>query len=157
MRTKPQNYWTKEKCHEEALKYEYKKDFKNFSGSAYSKSHINNWIDEICSHMKILGSKSKKCIYSYEFPDNHVYVGLTYNIENRDFRHFNNARNSAVKEYKEKCNLDPILRQLTEFLDVNLAIKKEEEFVQKYEQEGWIILNKVKTGSIGGNVIKWTK
>ena len=43
--------WTKEKCAEEALKYEYRPDFsKSF---AYRVSYNNGWADEICSHMRI--------------------------------------------------------------------------------------------------------
>lgn len=43
---------TFEKCKEEALKYTTKKEFMNNSHSAYLKSTRNNWLDEICSHMK---------------------------------------------------------------------------------------------------------
>jgi len=48
----PKNYWTKERCIEEALKYTKKIDFYNFSSSAYQKSYKNGWVNEICSHMK---------------------------------------------------------------------------------------------------------
>lgn len=54
MESKKRGYWTKEKCHEEALKYETKSDFQKFSKSAYSSARKNIWIDEICSHMNIL-------------------------------------------------------------------------------------------------------
>lgn len=48
---KPRGYWTKEKCQEEALKYESRKDFYKKSISAYKSSKNNNWLDEICMHM----------------------------------------------------------------------------------------------------------
>jgi predicted GIY-YIG superfamily endonuclease len=44
--------WTYEKCKEEALKYDYKKDFMKKSPGAYKRSIIEKWLDEICSHMK---------------------------------------------------------------------------------------------------------
>jgi len=51
---KPRNYWTKEQCHHESLKYKTKSEFKNENKSAYKKALLNNWLDEICSHMKPL-------------------------------------------------------------------------------------------------------
>lgn len=48
---KPDRYWTKEKCKEEALKYNSKIEFKLGSISSYIVSTKNGWTDEICSHM----------------------------------------------------------------------------------------------------------
>jgi hypothetical protein len=48
---KPNGYWTKAKCHEEALKYSTKKEFKQSCGSAYSTALREGWKDEICQHM----------------------------------------------------------------------------------------------------------
>ncbi len=50
---KPAGYWTKERCHEEALKYQFKVDFSKGCTSAYSIAHRNGWLDEICGHMVI--------------------------------------------------------------------------------------------------------
>ena len=50
--TKPRGYWTKENCHQEALKYQTRREFYLGSGSAYSSAIKNGWIDEICSHME---------------------------------------------------------------------------------------------------------
>ncbi len=44
-------FWTKDKCHEEALKYNTKKDFKEKSISVYSICVRRKWIDDICEHM----------------------------------------------------------------------------------------------------------
>jgi hypothetical protein len=49
---KPKGYWTKEKCGEEALKYESRVDFYKGSMGVYSKSRKNKWLDEICQHMR---------------------------------------------------------------------------------------------------------
>ena len=48
---KPMGYWTKEKCHEEALKYEERTKFKKKSGGAYFAAFKKEWLDEVCSHM----------------------------------------------------------------------------------------------------------
>lgn len=51
MKRKPRNYWTYEKCKEESLKYDNRKDFKENSSSAYNTSLKNNWLNDICKHM----------------------------------------------------------------------------------------------------------
>jgi len=49
---KPMGYWTKEKCQEVTLQFDNKSDFmKNYLG-AYKSCLRNNWLDEVCSHMK---------------------------------------------------------------------------------------------------------
>ena len=44
-------YWTKERCQEEALKFDNLKDFQNLSKGAYSKCFLNNWLSDVCEHM----------------------------------------------------------------------------------------------------------
>ena len=84
---KPNGYWTKEKCKDEALKFTKRVDFENGSGGAYNFATKNKWMDEICSHMKYIGNKVIRLVYVYEFIDKHVYVGLTYNIDIRNESH----------------------------------------------------------------------
>lgn len=43
---RPDGYWTKERCREEAMKYEYLCDFKKNSPSAFDKSRKNKWLDD---------------------------------------------------------------------------------------------------------------
>jgi hypothetical protein len=45
------NYWTKEKCQEEALKYKRKVDFRRNSSSAVAFADRNGFYIEITSHM----------------------------------------------------------------------------------------------------------
>lgn len=153
---KDSGYWTKEKCHNESLKYNTKIDFQKYSPVAYKTSIKNKWIDDICKHMIRLGNRKHKCIYSYEFSDNSVYIGLTYHIIKRMNDHKNDI-NSSVFKHIEKTNISPTFKQLTDYVNVDIAVKLEGEYVQKYKDDGWNILNKAKTGSIGGVPIKWTK
>jgi len=44
--------WSKDKCLENALNYETKKDWRENSCGAYSAAKRNKWIDECCQHMK---------------------------------------------------------------------------------------------------------
>lgn len=51
---KPHYYWSKERCLEEALKYKTRKEFSDNSSSAYTLCLKKKWIEEACSHMKIV-------------------------------------------------------------------------------------------------------
>ena len=144
--------WNKENCKIEALKYEYRSEFQKKSKSAYHASIRYNILDDVCSHMKTIGHLYKRCIYVYEFDDNFVYVGLTFNLEKRNEKHL---KRGTVYEHIQKNN-NYKLNQLTEYIDVDLAIKKEFDFVQYYKDNNYKILNKVKTGSIG-SISKWNK
>lgn len=44
--------WTKELCHEEALKYETRWDFQKFSMNEYSAAKNHGWLNDICLHME---------------------------------------------------------------------------------------------------------
>ena len=146
--------WSKEKCAGIALKYKSRKEFSIGDYNAYSSARYNGWLDDICKHMIRLGDRKHKCIYSYEFPDNYVYVGLTYNINVRD-KSRRYEKKDAVMQYVSKTKLTPILKQLTDYVPVNIAIILEGEYLQKYVNDGWIALNRTKTGGIGGYNSVW--
>ena len=57
---KPNRYWTKEKCQEEASKYNTKSEYNKKSKSAYGSSWKNGWLDEVCSHMIIYKNEIPK-------------------------------------------------------------------------------------------------
>ena len=48
---KPSGYWTKERCAEEALKYQARSEFTKRCSVGYQIAARNKWLDEICSHM----------------------------------------------------------------------------------------------------------
>jgi len=152
---KPKNHWTIQKCREEALKYKTKKDFR-MGNVCYSTALKNGWVDEICSHMVKSNNDSKRCIYAYEFKDNHVYVGLTNNLYTRNNRHMKDIH-SQVYKHEHKSKLKPILKKLTGYIDVKNAQKKEGFYVKTYKLLGWNILNIAKTGGLGSPILIWTK
>ena len=150
----PKGYWTKERCKDEALKYKTRSEFNVKSSSAYSKSWESDWLDEICSHMNYFGNRYIRCIYSYEFDDKSVYVGLTFNIEGRKLQH---QKRGPVFNHISKTSLLPKFKKLTEYINTDSAKIKEDEFVNNYKENGWILLNVAKTGALGGGDPKWTK
>lgn len=151
----PKSYWTKENSHMVSLKCKNRVEFRNLYWSAYTVSKENNWLDEICSHMKPINNK-KRCIYAYEFKDKYVYIGLTSNLKIRNSKHLKEKR-SSVFLHIQKNGSKPTLIQLTDYINVKKAKIMEGEFVKKYTQDNWFVLNKVKTGSIGSSIVYWTK
>ncbi len=149
---KSHGYWNKENCKEESLKYETRLEFQVGSRWAYRTALKNDWMDDICSHMKSFGNRIKRCIYVYEFSDNYAYIGLTYNIEKRNSLH---QRSGSVYNYL-KMNPSYELKILTNFVNIEEAKKLENKYVKEYKKNGWKILNKIKTGGIGGSKF-WTK
>ncbi len=47
-------YWNRNRCIKEALKYETRSAFQKGSSGAYNAAFVHGWLDEVCSHMKIL-------------------------------------------------------------------------------------------------------
>lgn len=48
---KGRDYWTFERCHNAALEYQSRMEFKKNEGSAYSTAVRKGWIEQICTHM----------------------------------------------------------------------------------------------------------
>jgi len=154
---KPKGFWTYERCKEYALKYTYLSDFYNECGAALTKIRKNKW-DELISHLKHKSSNQNRYIYAFEFPDNHVYVGLTYNLEKRLSDHLTSKRvKSPVLIHKEKTGLDFVYKKVyEEKFHKDIAGNMEGQAIKHYQKNGWILLNKSKAGGLGGDKMKWT-
>ncbi|MFM2392578.1 MAG: Vibrio phage [Bacteroidota bacterium] len=151
--------YTKELCHQEALKFLYKRDFRKKSLLIYTASIRNGWFEEITSHMKNIGNDFYKLVYVYEFTDNHVYIGLTYDEEKRYNEHMNDTR-SAVYKHLIKSSLTPKYFTVSDYISTEDAQELEHTTRLNYLNNNWIVLNTAKTGkgigSVGGNNLKWT-
>ncbi len=149
-------YWNFDLVKKEAYKYRTRGEFARECGSGYGYATKNGLLDKICKHMIEQGNLFNRMIYSYEFSDKFVYVGLTYNQEKRRSEHLNDDRGPVAKHI-EKTGLRPRYKQLSDFIIVKEAKKNEQKFIEKYRKEGWKILNSSKAGALGGNARKWTK
>jgi predicted GIY-YIG superfamily endonuclease len=154
-RAKKNVIWTKEICLKIARKFQFRNEWEKNHRKSYRAAANNNWLDECSLHMKRLGSSYKRLIYAFEFPDKSVYVGLTFNSEKRKNQHLNN-RASQVYKHQKLTQTKPQYLELTEYIKKCLAVKKENEYLNDYKKKGWVILNKAKTGALGGSKIKWT-
>jgi predicted GIY-YIG superfamily endonuclease len=153
------NNWTFENCEERAQKYKRKIDFLKNDRLVYNAAYKKKWLIKICNHMEISGDKFNRCIYSYEFSDKTVYIGLTSNFNIRNIQHFNksNKNNSVVKQYYNQIGILTVHKQLTDYIDYSDASKLEGEYLNLYKKDGWKILNKSKTGSLGASNLIYTK
>jgi len=146
--------FNKDECHKIAKLYKTRTEFSNNSNHVYKISIKNKWLDDICDHMIEVGHKYKRLIYVYQFDDNHVYVGLTDNIERRSKQHKIDI-SSPIYKHSKKTNLTPKLTY-GDYISAENAQKLEGETVEYYRKKGFSILNIAKTGSLGG-ASKWTK
>jgi hypothetical protein len=154
---KKHNYWTYERCKDMAKLCKTRTEFKKLYPSAVDKSYDNKWMDDICSHMIKIGNYKKRCIYVAIFSDHYAYVGLTYNFNIRINSHIKDI-NSSIYKHINKTGLKPRFEKLTDYVDINIASTKLEEFFKThYEGLGFKMLNIAKTGGVGGNIPKYTK
>lgn len=141
---------TFENCKRIANDIKSRSEFQKFeNGRWYQYAKRNNILEEICEYMPPKGNKRKRCIYAVEFNDNSVYVGLTYFTKRRWSDHLRDE-NSAVYIYIKEKGLEPEWKQLTDYMDFQEASIQEGVWKDKYAKEGWIILNRAKTGALGG-------
>jgi hypothetical protein len=154
--SKPRGYWTKERCREEALKYSDKQVFTENNSSCISIIYKKGWAEELLSHIENKSNKCERIVYSYEFKDNCVYIGLTYNDKKRTDNHLKYDERSPVFKHIQKTGLIPTKKYITQSpVDENTAQIIESKTELEYKLNGWTILNTAKTGSLGGNKIKW--
>lgn len=94
-----------------------------------------------------------RCIYACEFPDGHAYVGLTDNPDRRRREHGwkNHIGDSAVAAYKFQTGQQFQFKILTDFMPEEESKLAEYEWELQYEQDGWKMLNRCATGSVGSS------
>lgn len=142
--------WTKEAAAEEASKYSTKRDFKEKSPKAYSAAHRNGWIEDITKHMDVLGDKFNRMVYVYEFPDKHVYVGLTFDKMRRNYSHLDTEKiTSPVARHILDTGNQPQYKEVSAYISASEAQNLENCTIEKYRAEGWTLLNRMKGGGLG--------
>lgn len=158
---RPRGYWTFERVKEVALKCETRNEFIINHIGAYNAAIKGGYYNEINTHMIPQKSLIKRHVYLYEFSDNHVYVGLTWNMETRNKDHLGlNKRKykTSVLKHIEKTKNIPHLILLTKIPIIEEdAIMLELKYIEKYKNDGWFLLNIKRGGSLGSKPIKWTK
>lgn len=147
--------YTPESCHEIALNYETRTEFARGCGGGWNYARTHGILDEVCSHMVIRGSKQKRIIYVFEFDDHHAYVGLTFNIKDRLSCHLSNTK-SAVYKYIQKTGCNYLFKTISGWLYEKEAQEEEQRMIEKYEADGWTMINTMHGGGLGACRKKYT-
>ena len=116
------------------------------------------FLNEICKHMSPQGNLYKRLIYVFKFYNengekNAAYVGLSCNPDKRKKQHLQRITyKSSVGRFIEK---NPTLRYeyetLTDFVSIDIAKKLEDEYIHRFKNDGWLILNVAKAGVLGSS------
>ncbi|QHJ74358.1 hypothetical protein VH12019_00031 [Vibrio phage VH1_2019] len=153
--TKPNGYWTIERLKEDALKYKTRSEWAKKSSGAYDAALRHDMLDDCCGHMKTdVKNLSKRCIYRI-YSGNEIYIGLTYNADRRFDEHRKGT--PQIVDLIERVGIENVIfERLTDYIEPVLAQIAEKEHIEHYESEGWVILNRAKGGSLGGDRLHWT-
>lgn len=149
---KPMRYWTREQVLKEAKKYSSRTDFLTSSAGAYAAATRSDYLDEACAHMQKKGSQYERAIYAFEFEDNSVYVGLTFDYDVRLKEH--RTQNKHVGNKLKKVPAKYV--RFNKWMALEEAGKEEAEVIESYRNRGWKILNRMKAGGVGSRPKKWS-
>ena len=163
--------WTKEMCENEARKYSCKQEFHKGSSGAYTAALKNGWLVDYTwlETPSPYDIDTEYSIYAYEDKDNNsVYVGLSNCVRRRHRQHIVGHMEHGVRKfdsvhkYFEKVGKEiptPIIKM--DGLTKQDAQYYEDWHKKAYEESGWKVINKGKTGlnvsSIGYRKMIWTK
>lgn len=147
--------YSKEDCAKAAKLFSSRSEFEKHRTGEYMKALRMGWLDEICTHMNVVGNRYKRCIYAYifELAAKYVYVGLTGNIIKRDKEHRVRST-SAVNKFAKQHQMEiPPVQQMTDYLPKDQAAIREGEVLQKFISNGYLPINIQKTGGLGGHLL----
>jgi len=165
LKTSTKIKWTYEKCRELALKFKTLKDFRKNYRTAEGISRKKGWLKDFdwLSRSENPFTDKKDNVYAYIFTDQHsIYIGRSVNLKNRDFSHRNIEKSSVFKFAKSQNIPVPEMTILESNLTLSEGLEKEDYYRNKYEQDGWNVLNVAKTGLNSGSLGslgkgKWTR
>lgn len=152
---KKPGFWDFNHCRDISMLFTSRSEFQKGCKTAYNISRKNGWLDDftwLVDKRFDLFKDKVDSVYSYEFKEQHaVYVGRTLMRlqERRDYQHI--VCKDAVSKFAKENNVSvPKMKILEDKLTLKEGSKKEGFWLEKYKSDGWIILNKTKTGGIGG-------
>ena len=166
---RPNGYWTRQRCENEARKYNSKKDFKEGNPAAHAAAFKHGWLNEfdwlIDQRIDIIKGKIDS-VYVYIFEETKTaYVGRTLmrRQKKRDKEHIYNVDSDNVARYAKKINVPvPQMIILESELTIEEGLDREDYWRKWYEQNGYTMLNRLATGIGKGSLGaisqgKWNK
>jgi len=135
-----------------AKKFRFKQIWRKSCPGEYQAAIKYGWFKVATKHMGLMGSRYYRCLYTIKIRRKKIiYVGLTYNYEERIYNHLRSKRFNKFK----KGHL--IFKKVSQYIHKNQASKKENEIIKDYLKKGYEVLNKKKAGGLGGGQKIWTK
>ena len=165
---KPSNYWTYERCYEEAKKYNSTAELRKYNKVVYNKVWKNGWLNKmpwlVDGRVKMLTDKNDS-VYKYYWEEtNTIYIGRTlmHRQKIRDNDHIFDYKDTVHKYAKENGLAVPPMEIIEENLTVKEGLEREDYWVNYYKERGYNVLNIAKTGIGSGSLGaisygKWTK
>ena len=148
-------YWTKRRILISAKAYKHRGEWAKAKPSAYGAARRLGLLDQASAHMTRLGNRRYRCIYIIRvIGTKYVYVGLTGNYERRIRDHMRSTRFTELTKRYGKSSIR--VKQLTDYISSSEAVVEEIAVVNRFENDGYKVLNIAQPGALGGNVIKWT-
>ena len=132
-------------------------EWKDAAPGYYQAATRRGILDKCCTHMTPAANPyaGDYVIYAYEFEDRHVYVGLSFVPDARNFQH---RVRGPVFRHAVVC---PNYQHRIVERDIptpSAAGEAEHKWMEYYRASGWTLLNKVKAGGTGAVLKqKWTK
>ena len=165
----PDGYWNiKENNEKAAAECRNRREFHKKYVNAYKYAKNNGWINEydekyFSKEIKYASFDDKvHVVYVYEIPEfNAAYIGRTLDIKRRHSCHKNSTQNDSVYKFCSEHDIDvPEPKVLVAGLTAVESQEYEDKWKNRYEENGWTLINKAKTGvntgSLGAAPRKWT-
>lgn len=145
--------WTYSKTLEKSKEYSSRKEFCEKCVGGYTRALKQGWLDDFTwlKNENVLLEETDS-VYAYFFMDNSVYVGRTLmrTQNKRHGQHCNDEHDTVYKHAHELGILVPEMKIIEEHLTVENGSKREGYWVDYFLEQGYTILNKQKTGGLGG-------
>lgn len=146
-------YWTEERCYAVALTCKSRGELFKKAGGAYDAARRHGWITNYTWFTEPTNVYINKTdnVYGYFFIEQHaVYIGRTIQPDIRKLQHNSSG---TVYEFAVTNNTQiPEMTILVSGLTLAEGLEKEDYYCKKYRDNGWIVLNKAKTGSKSGSL-----
>ena len=153
-RSKYENgYWTKQRCADEAKRYETRGDFVRGCSAAADAAYTKSWMDDVCSHMRARGNRTRRAVYVIKALGlRWVYVGLSYDPTKR----YRGHKNRPTRDVAELLAVPHRFRVVSHHLPAYEAARLEKRFVRHFQERGWVVANVMEGGQIGSGQRRWT-
>lgn len=151
---------TREHSYQIAKKYNTYSDFMANENKCYRKALHNGWINDYTWLQKGVYDMETKnhIVYAYEIKKlNSVYIGRTMRPKTRTRQHKTDAKDTLYKFISDNNISDDEIeyKVLIDKLNASESQYYEDFYINQYKDNGWVLVNKAKAGSLGSSIVKW--